>query len=131
MHFLIRALAVASLAAAMTSSDGGCVVYWGSPHHHGLLWIQIVSPSPTGSYTSALSSVAIGGDVGGWSTWDPAPTIYWNNDKTGDDGSVGQWTGTFMTGQIALEPGPNPIHVRASNGVQASATATIVVTRVP
>lgn len=124
-----KVLAIAALSAAVTSHQGSCVARTGG--RHGALWIHIVSPSSTGSYTTAMTTVGVGGDVGGWSIFDPTPTIRWRNEATGEEATIGQSLGTFATGQIGLAPGPNTIRVRASNGAQKQAQDSIVVFRTP
>jgi hypothetical protein len=119
----------AALAVAWLASAGGCPS--GSSGSAGKLWIEIVSPSSTGSHTASSTTVSVGGNVGGWTIFDPAPTISWRNDANGASGADGQLLGTFSTAQIPLELGGNTIHVKAANGVQEKGTDVIVVTRTP
>lgn len=124
------AFAVASLALLSSfapfrgcaSSDDG---------DSGSLWIRIVSPSSEPAYWTDRSSASLGGDLGGWTIFDPAPTVSWRNTTTGEHGSTGQILGTFATGPIALVEGANILRVRASNGVQDDAVDSITVTYLP
>ncbi len=128
LSMFLRSSALTLLACAASVSRSSC----GQPGSgsHAALWIEIVSPSSSGLFTTDLTAIGIGGNVGGWTIFDPAPAITWRNVEAGTSGSVGQLIGTFDTGQLALVLGPNTIHVKAANGAQKSATATIVVTRV-
>lgn len=121
-----RALVVI-VGVLLVSSHGSCVVWSGS---YGRLWVEIVSPTSSGSHVTDLASLAIGGDVGGWRVFDPAPKLHWHNHATGESGVVGQTLGTFAFGPVALALGANPIHVTASNDVQEDASDKLLVTRV-
>ncbi|MCK6448292.1 MAG: hypothetical protein L6Q99_18040 [Planctomycetes bacterium] len=122
----VRTLAAVA-CVLLASSHGSCVVWSGS---YGHLWVEIDSPSSSGSHTTDHSSLTVGGDVGGWRVFDPAPKLHWHNHATGESGVVGQTLGTFTFGPLALALGPNPIHVTASNDVQEDASDEILVTRI-
>lgn len=113
------------LCATLVATRSDC----GGSGSKSSLSIHIVSPSSTGSFATDLPTIAVGGTVGGWTFFDPTPTITWHVDESGLGGTIGQLLGTFDTGQIALDAGWNTVHVRAENGKQKSASDLITIFR--